>query len=92
MWAEVTLNDRLIPVGTTELFHGFVGNTDWWYIYKSYKAISNPDNIECSSGVLKTAMYDPEEDQTIVLYQFQNKFPIVRVFTGIVSATGEQSV
>ena len=62
------------------------------YIYKSYKAISNPDNIECSSGVLKTAMYDPEEDQTVVLYQFQNKFPIVCVFTGIVSATGEQSV
>ena len=100
-WAAVTLNDHLIPTGITHLFNGFVGNdeiggtyTTPKYYDKSLKAVGTyPDSAECfPNEILYTRLYDSETRQTVVLYHYKNKFPIVHVLTGIVSATGEQAV
>ncbi|XP_065887843.1 uncharacterized protein YihR-like [Dysidea avara] len=96
-WAHVLLNNHAIPTGVTESFTGFNGGTviggtlsKPTHYDDAYKAIGNPNDIKCSPAVLKTTLYDPDADETIALYQ--DNFPIVQVFTGIVGATGEQAV
>ena len=96
-WAHILLNSRAIPTGLSEQFTGFNGGTviggtssNPTHYDDAYKAIGNPGNMDCSPGILKTTLYDPEADQTVILYQ--DNFPIVQVYTGIVSATGEQAV
>ena len=96
-WAHVSLNRRAIPTGITEMFTGFNGglaiggtSSNPTHYDDAYKALGNINVMNCSPSVLKTMLYDPEADQTVVLYQ--DNFPIVQVYTGIVGATGEQAV
>ena len=94
-WAHVLLNSRAIPTGITNEFTGFNGSTpiggsatNPTHYDDAYKAIGRNDTT-CS--ILHTSLYDPDTDQTVVLYQDTN-FPFLQVFTGIVSGTGEDAV
>ena len=92
-WAHVMLNSRAIPTGITREFMGFNGSksiggsaSNPTHYDDAYKAINDGT---CS--MFKTSLYDPATDQTVVLYQ-DNNFPFLQVFTGIVTATGEEAV
>ena len=94
-WAHVQLNSHAIPTGVTSEFMGFNGSTpiggsatNPTHYDDAYKAIGRNDTT-CS--MFKTSLYDPATDQTVVLYQDRN-FPFLQVFTGIVSATGEDAM
>ena len=94
-WAHVMLDSRAIPTGITSEFKGFNGSTtiggsasNPTHYDDAYKAIGSSDGT-CS--MFKTSLYDPDTDQTVVLYQDKN-FPFLQVFTGIVSVTGEEAM
>ena len=94
-WAHVQLNNHAIPTGITNEFMGFDGSTpiggsaaNPTHYDDAYKALGR-NTTECSK--YETSLYDPASDQTVVLYQ-DTGFPIVQVFTGIVSGSGEDAV
>lgn len=93
-WSHVDMNENLNPTGFTEVFTGFDGttpiggtSTDPTFYDDEYKILTSP--YDCA--MLKTKLYDPDRDETVVLWQDSN-FRIVHIFTGSTSLFKENSV
>ena len=93
-WNHVTMDTNFNPTGATQLNSTFDGsspiggtlNTPTFYD-DEFKA-TEPAGV-CHD--LKTKLYDPDSDQTVVLWQAAN-FRYVHVFTGSMSKIGENAV
>ena len=93
-WAHVEMNENFNPSGITQIFKGLDGSTpiggtasDPTFYDDEYKVLKSPN--ECSR--LETKLYDPDNDQTVVLWQDSN-FRFIQLFTGSTSLFGEGAV
>ncbi len=87
-WNHIYLNDNMNPTGNTSVgvpFDGHTpigGNASNPTAYDDeYKAIL-PSSL---CGQIKTKLYDPDTDKTVVLYQSDN-MRFLQVFTGVLGA------
>lgn len=85
-WNHVEMNENMNPTGTTAKGTPFDGKTPIGGTPSTptayddeYKAIKPPSMC----GQIKTKLYDPDTDKTVVLYQSEN-MRFLQVFTGVV--------
>ena len=93
-WAHVEMNSNLNPTGLTTIFHGFDGTTPIGGTLNNptfYDDEYKPLVTELSCPLIHTRLYDPDDDQTVTLWQDSN-FRLVHMFTGSASMFGENAV
>ena len=93
-WNHVGLNSNMNPTGITTPGAPFDGSTpiggtvDNPTAYDDEYKATEPASM---CGQIKTKLYDPDTEKTVVLYQSEN-MRFVHVFTGSTSMFGEGSV
>ena len=93
-WLHVEMNSNLNPTGITDLFKGFDGTSPIGGTLNNptfYDDEFKPSGYGSSCPEIHTKLYDPDDDQTVTLWQDFN-FRFVHVFTGSASLFNENAV